>query len=133
MSLRGSLPRVFHLLEHLLLLLAILLHLGVVRLIHLLLVEGSGCIVGSTYEDLLSQKLILILHLLLLVGGHIHRVAHHLLLLLLLLLLLWLLPGRGLLGLSKLFLDGFHWQKRNTLVLGLDVALHEGLRVHTWR
>ena len=129
MSLRRSLTRVLHLLEHLLLLCAILLHLCVVRLVHLLLVEGSGCIVGCAYEDLLSQKLILVLHLLLLVGGDIHRVAHHLLLLLL---LLWLLPGRGLLGLRKLLLDGFHWQKRNSLVLGLDVALHEGLWVHTW-
>lgn len=55
-----------HLLEHLLLLLAVLLHLHVVGLVHLLLVEDCRCIVGTVHEDLLSEYLIVVRDLLLL-------------------------------------------------------------------
>ena len=69
----GCLPRLLHLLEHLLLLLlAQLLHLYVVSLVHLLLVEGCGCVVSCTDKNLLAQELVLILHLLLLVWRHSH-------------------------------------------------------------
>ena len=54
-----------HLLHHLLLLLVVLLHLHVVRLVHLLLVQGCSCIVGVVDEDLLSEYLVLVLQLLL--------------------------------------------------------------------
>ena len=53
-------------------LLAVLLHLHVVGLIHLLLVEGGRCVVGRSNQDLLSEQLVLVLHLLLLIGWYGH-------------------------------------------------------------
>ena len=54
LCLRWSLTSIFHLLEHLLLLLAILLHLDIVSLVHLLLVEGCCSVVSCADEYLLA-------------------------------------------------------------------------------